>query len=241
MDLSVSYHPITKEQMKEWYFDTFEDIGHADTLQLRIPEEQLKNHTREEVETYYKDKYLTLIKRSRELDYDNFNKWHAYFIALSQGFFEQFYFVQGCSFSAIIDETFHHLYTTAWEDVVPLEYTEGLFTSKKLDGAFSGGAYMSPEQVKKLLHAYENDSYIKELLEGQFEGRKIEVILAALKYASQNDQGLLEATKVISQSDQIFEEASCFSNLFNCDVMSAAVYTTELAAHYDEIYKGTGE
>jgi len=39
----------------------------------------------------------------------------------------------------------------------------------------------------------------------------------------------------------VFEEPSCYSNLFNCDVMSAAVYTTELAEHYDSIYKGTGE
>lgn len=241
MDYSVSYHPITADQMKEWYFDTFEDIGHVESLKLRIPKEQLKKHTLEEVEAFYKDKYLTMVKRSRELDYDDFNKWHAYFIAISQGFFEKFYFVQGCSFSSILDETFHHLYTTKWEDVVPLEYTEGLFTSKKLQGAFSGGAYMNPEQVKKLLTAYENDSYIKELLDGQFEGKKIDVILAALKYASDNDQGLLEAAKVITQNTEIFEEASCFSNIFNCDVMSAAVYTTELAAHYDEIYKGTGE
>ena len=75
----------------------------------------------------------------------------------------------------------------------------------------------------------------------QFEGRKVEVILAALKYASENNQGLLEAAKVIDQSDQIFEEPECFSNVFNCDVMSAAVYTSDLAAHYDEIYKGTGD
>ncbi len=100
---------------------------------------------------------------------------------------------------------------------------------------------MSPEQVNQLLHAYENDNYIKELLDEQFEGRKVEVLLSALKYASKNDQGLLEAAKVIDQSEELFEEPECFSNVFNCDVMSAAVYTSDLAAHYDEIYKGTGD
>ena len=241
MDYSISYHPISEAQMRTWYYDVFEDIGTANDLTLRIPKEQLKNHTLQELETYYKDKFTTIIKRSRDLDYGNFNKWHAYFIAIAQGFFEKFYFVQGSALSSILDKAFHETYITDWADVTPSEYIEDLQYTNKIDGAFSGGVYLSAQNVKKLLHDYENDPEIKELLKEQFEGQKIDVLLAALKYASQNDQGLLEAVKVITQSDQIFEEPSCFSNVFNCDVMSAAVYTTELAAHYDAIYKGTGE
>ena len=241
MDYSVSYHPITKEQMKEWYFDVFEDIGAAADLKQKIPEKQLKRHSLDELETYYTAKYIDMIKRSRTLDYDSFNKWHGYFIAIVQGFFETFYFVQGSAISSIIDPKFHDTYVTAWEDVIPEDYIEDLSASKKLEGAFSAGAYMSPEQVKQLLNDYQNDSEIKEILDGQFEGRKIDVFLTALKYASKNDQGLLEAAKVIDQSEELFEEPSCFSNVFNCDVISAAVYTTDLAAHFDEIYKGTGD
>lgn len=241
MDYSISYHPISEAQMRTWYYDVFEDIGTVNDLTLRIPKEQLKNHTLEELEAYYKDKFTTIIKRSRDLDYGNFNKWHAYFIAIAQGFFEKFYFVQGSALSSILDKAFHETYITDWADVTPSEYIEDLQYTNKVDGAFSGGVYLSAQNVKKLLHDYENDPEIKELLKDQFEGQKIDVLLAALKYASQNDQGLLEAVKVITQSDQIFEEPSCFSNVFNCDVMSAAVYTTELAAHYDAIYKGTGE
>jgi hypothetical protein len=241
MDFSVSYHPISQAQMNEWYFDVFEDIGAANSLQVKIPEKQLKKHSQEELETYYKAKYLDMIKRSRNLDYDNFNKWHAYFIAVVQGFFETFYFVHGSAISSIIDANFHDTYVTAWEDVVPSDYIEGLHSSKKLEGAFSAGAYISAEQVKKLLKDYENDSEIKEILDGQFAGRKIDVFLTALKYASKNDQGLVEAVKVIDQSSELFEEPSCFSNVFNCDVISAAVYTSDLAAHFDEIYKGTGD
>lgn len=241
MDLSISYHPISKEQMREWYFDAFEDMGAADKLKVRIPEEQLKDHKLEDLEAYYQDKYKTMIKRSRELDYDDFNKWHAYFLAIVQGFFEKFYFVQGAAISSIIDPEFHKTYVTAWEEVIPSDYIEDLQVSNKLQGAFSAGAYISPEQVKQLLTDYENDSEIKDIMDGQFEGKKIAVFLAALEYASKNNQGLIEATKVIEQSTELFEEPSCFSNVFNCDVISAAVYTTELAAHYDEIYKGTGD
>ena len=241
MDFSVSYHPITKEQMQQWYFDAFEDIGVCNTLEQKIPEKQLKKHTKEEVVAYYQDKYRTIIERSRELDYDNFNKWHAYFIAISQGFFETFYFVQGAAISGILDAEFHQTYVTDWADVVPSDYIEDLQYTNKLQDAYSGGAFISPEQVKQLLHDYKNDAFIKETLEEQFTGRKIEVFLAALNYASKNDQGLLEATKVIDQKSELFEEPECFSNVFNCDVMSAAVYTSELAAHFDSIYKGTGE
>ncbi|MDQ7047156.1 MAG: hypothetical protein Q9M39_05885 [Sulfurovum sp.] len=241
MDLSISYHPITEAQMKEWYFDVFEDMGAALDLEVLIPKEQLKNHKLEDLTTYYKDKYIEMIKRSRELEYDDFNKWHGYFLAIVQGFFEKFYFIQGAAISSIIDPEFHETYVTPWEDVIPSDYIEDLQVNNKLQGAFSAGAYMSPDQVKKLLHDYKNDNFIKDLLKDQFEGKKIEVFLAALEYASKNDQGLIEATKVIEQSSELFEEPSCFSNSFNCDVISAAVYTTELAAHYDEIYKGTGD
>ena len=241
MDLSISYHPISKEQMQEWYFDTFEDMGSAETLKLRIPQEQLKEHTLEEVEKYYFEKYKSMIKRSRELEYDNFNKWHAYFIAIVQGFFEKFYFVHGSSISGILDKDFHAKYVSDWNNIVPAEYIEDLESSKKLVGNFSGGAYLSSEQVKQLLHDYENDSEIKEILDEEFFGKKIDVFLEALKYASQNDQGLLEATRVIDNQEELFEEPTCFSNVFNCDVISAAVYTSELAEHFDTIYKGDGK
>ena len=241
MDLSISYHPISTEQMREWYFDAFEDMGAAETLKLRIPKEQLKKHSLQELEIYYLDKYKTMIKHSRELDYDDFNKWHAYFIAIVQGFFEKFYFVHGSAISSIEDKKFHDTYVSSWEDIIPSDYLEGLQTSKKLVGAFSGGAYMSEQQVKELLHDYENDDLIKDILDLEFPGRKMSVLLHALKYASKNNQGLLEATKVIDNSEELFEEPSCFTNLFNCDVISAAVYTSDLAEHYDAIYKGTGE
>ena len=241
MDLSVSYHPISQEQMKQWYFDAFEDMGAVSALKLRVPDEQLKEHTLEEVEAYYMDKYKSMIARSRELEYDNFNKWHAYFLAITQGFFEKFYFVHGCAISSILDNEFHDTYVSDWAKIVPSEYVEDLHVTNKLQGAFSGGVYIAPEQVKQLLNDYENDPLIQEIMDEQFEGKKIEVILEALKYASQNNQGVLEATKVIDQSDELFQEPSCFSNLFNCDVLSAAVYTKELADHYDEIYKGTGD
>ncbi len=243
MDFTVSYHPITKEQMREWYFDVFEDLGAASDLKVRIPEEQLKHDNLEELETYYKGKYLEMIKRSRDLDYDNFNQWHGYFLAIVQGFFEKFYFIQGAALSSIIDKEFGSTYFTPWADVIDADYIEDLSVSEKLSREFSAGAYLSPEQVKKLLSDYQNeeDSYIKDLLEEQFEGKRIEVLIEALKYASKNNQGLFEATKVIEPGEELFEEPSCYSNLFNCDVISAAVFTTDLAAHYDAIYKGTGD
>ncbi len=241
MDFSISYHPISEKQMKTWYFDAFEDIGVCNTLEQRIPEKQLKNHSREEVEAYYKNKYKTIIQRSRELDYNNFNKWHGYFIAVAQGFFEKFYFVQGSALSSIIDPEFHQTYVSNWNDVIPNDYTEDLHISNKLEGPFSAGVYINPGKVKQLLTDYKNNSELKEILDEQFEGKKVEVILAALEYASKNNQGLLEASKVIEQKEELFEEPDCFSNVFNCDVMSAAVYTSDLAAHFDAIYKGTGD
>ncbi|CAA6806215.1 MAG: Unknown protein [uncultured Sulfurovum sp.] len=241
MDYTVSYHPISTEQMKAWYFDVFDDLGAAETLTVRIPKEQLKHDDRQELEVYYKDKYLEMVKRSRNLDYGNFNKWHGYFIAIIQGFFEKFYFVHGAAISGIHDLGFKKTYITPWNEIIEEDFIDGLDSDSKLNGPFSSGAYISAAQVKQLLVDYENDEEIKEILDEQFEGKKIDVFLAALKYASENNQGLLEASKVIDPGEELFEEPSCYSNLFNCDVISAAVYTTELAAVYDAIYKGTGD
>ncbi len=241
MSVTVSYHPITPEQMREWYFDVFEDICAADNLKVRIPKEQLKHNDLEELETYYKEKYISMVERSRELDYDHFNKWHGYFIALIQGFFEKFYFISGAALSSIHNLEFNRTYITPWEEVIEADYIEGLQVSSKIDGQFSAGAYISADQVKQLLHDYKNDAEIKEMLEDQFEGKKIEVFLEALNYASKNNQGLVEATKIIEPGEELFEEPECYSNLFNCDVISAAVFTTELAAHYDAIYKGLSD
>lgn len=241
MDFSISYHPISESQMQEWYFDVFEDLGAAQNLQVNIPKEQLRHNNLAELEVYYKAKYLDMIKRSRDLDYGDFNKWHAYFIAIVQGFFDKFYFIQGSAISSILDREFQDTYVSQWKDIVPSDYIEDLDVSSKLNGAYSGGAYLSSTQVKQLLADYTNDAATRDLIDQQFPGRKIEVLLAALRYASKNNQGLLEAAKVIEQSEQVFEEPSCYSNLFNCDVMSAAVYTSELAEHYDSIYKGTGD
>ena len=241
MDFTVSYHPITTEQMREWYFDVYEDLGAATDLKVRIPKEQLKDNDLAELETYYKDKYMEMITRSRELDYDNFNKWHGYFLAIIQGFFEKFYFVQGSALSSVIDKEFAKSYFTPWREVIEADYIEDLAVNSKLNGPFSAGAYMSPAQVKQLLNDYENDAYIKELLEEQFVGKRVEVLVASLKYASENNQGMIEATTVITPGEELFEEPECYSNLFNCDVISAAVFTTDLAAHYDNIYKGLGD
>lgn len=241
MDLTVSYHPITTQQMREWYFNVFEDLGAANDLKVRIPKEQLKDNNLEELEAFYTNKYLDMVKRSRELDYDNFNQWHGYFLAIVQGFFEKFYFVQGAALSSVVDKEFAQNYFTPWREVIEPEYIEDLAVSSKLNGAFSAGAYISPEQVKKLLNDYENDPYIKELLEEQFVGKKVEVLIEALKYASQNNQGLIESTSIITPGEELFEEPECYSNLFNCDVISAAVFTTDLAEHYDKIYKGLGD
>ena len=241
MEITVSYHPITPEQMREWYFDVFEDICAADALTVRIPKEQLKHDNLEELQDYYKEKYVSMLERSRELDYDDFNKWHGYFIALVQGFFEKFYFIHGASLSSIHNLEFNKAYMTPWEEVIEPDYIEGLRVSSKIQGQFSAGAYISAAQVKQLLHDYEHDAEIKEMLEDQFEGKKIEVFLETLKYASSNEQGLVEATKIIEPGEELFEEPSCYSNLFNCDVISAAVFTTELAAHYDAIYKGLSD
>jgi hypothetical protein len=241
MDFSVSYHPISPKQMEQWYFNVFEDLGEANDLVVHIPKEQLKHNTQEELERFYKEKYLGMIKRSRTLDYDDFNRWHGYFLGVIQGFFEKFFFVQGSAVSAIHDKEFHKKYFTPWSEVVPSEYIEELRADSRLHGAFCAGAYMSATNVKELLDDYKSDPYIQELLQDQFPKQRVEVFIKVLEYARENDQGLLEASRVIEQSDGVFEEPSCYSNLFNCDIFSSVVYTNELAEHYEEIYKGTGE
>jgi len=215
MGYDVSWHPISEKQIHKWYFDVLDNRSLADKLSVRIPDNQLEDESqRKEFEEFYLDKYKGTLKAAKGME-GSFNSTHAYCIAVTQGFFEEFFYTRGSALSFIEDEIIFDKYITSWDKIAPKKYLNN-FEYDGLDGNYSGGVFLSPVQVGLVLEDYEKGN-IKSMLETAFSHGRIDVFLKALNFAKSNKLGLLEATEVVEPSPDFREEPDCYCNLFNCD------------------------
>lgn len=216
MGYDISYHPISKEQIHQWYFDILEDIDLANKLKVRVPSKQLKNESqRNEFEEFYLNKYKETIETAKKMK-GSFNRTHAYIAAIVQGFFEEFFYTRGAALSFIENDDFFNKYTTSWKEIAPTKYLEN-FESDGLFENYSGGVYLSHKQVEKLLVDYEKDKNLRDTIDELFSHDRINVFLNALKFAKEKGLGLLEATEVVEPHPDVKKEPTCYCNLFNCD------------------------
>lgn len=100
MGYDVSYHPISEEQIKEWYWDIdFIKILENDFSDV---EEVAKKY---QLDDFYKEKYLDTIKHATNiLPEEMFEFSHGYFIAVIQGFFSTYFYTRGSAFSFLMEE-----------------------------------------------------------------------------------------------------------------------------------------
>ena len=216
MGYDISWHPISEAQMHQWYFDAMENMDLVDGIHVRVPDNQLEDETeREETEAFYVDKYKETLETAKTFE-GNFSKTHAYIIAVVQGFFEVFFYTRGSAISFIEEEDFGERYVTSWRHIAPEKYLEH-FEYDGLDENYSGGVYLSPSQVARLLFDYENDARTKSVLDQMFSHGRIDIFLKALNFAKEKGLGLLEATEVIEPHPQLGGTHDCYCNVFNCD------------------------
>ncbi len=235
MGYDVSYHPITEDQIHEFYFNVLEDISLADNLKVRVPNDQLKDESqREDFEQFYLDKYKETIRTSQEMDYDDFGTTHAFNIAVVQGFFEEFFYTRGSAISFIESDDFFEKYTTSWKHFVVNKHLTS-FHDDKLDTNHCGGVYISPLQVSLLLQDYKQDLKLKNILDELFSDKRIDVFLTALTFAKEKGLGLLEATDVVEPHPDYYGEHTCYCNLFNCDPRGITLYQMAVAKQIESL------
>ena len=99
MGYDVSFHPISPEEMREWYFTPLSWV------QQGQEEKVLALAAQHGIEDFYAEKYLDTLRVGAETAPDElFDKSHGFYIAVIQGFFRDYYYTRGSAFSFLVEE-----------------------------------------------------------------------------------------------------------------------------------------
>ncbi|WP_062060208.1 hypothetical protein [Aquimarina longa] len=225
MGWDISYHPISENQIKEWYFDVLDNQNLIEKLT-----------TENKIEEFYKEKYAETIKIGLETKIDDiFDKSHGYNIAIVQGFFQQFFYTRGAALSFSENPSLQQ-YFKKWNEIVPNEKLTKNVNNQIIEN-YCSGVYIPKNKVIELINDYADNPEIKKELDNLFSHHRIDVFLKALTFAKDNELGLLEATEVIEPNPIDLNSSSCYSNLFNCDPEGAILYQQTAMKQIAEIEK----
>ena len=227
MGYDVSFHPISPEEMREWYFTPLTWI------QQGQEEKVLALAAQYGIEDFYAEKYLDTLRVGAETESNElFDKSHGFYIAVIQGFFRDYYYTRGSAFSFLAEEKpEYERYFTSWGQVTPVSFPNPM--QNRIIENYCSGVYLSPDQVIQLLKDMEQDPKVCEDLERIWSNGQIAVLKKALSAAAKSGVGLLEATEVVEPNPISPNESTSYSNLYHCDRDGVYLYidtvSTQLA------------
>ena len=218
MGYDVSFHPISPEEMREWYFTPLTWI------QQGQEEKVLALAAQYGIEDFYAQKYLDTLRVGAETESNElFDKSHGFYIAVIQGFFREYYYTRGSVFSFLLEEKPDYArYFTPWAQVVPTAFPNP--AENRIVENYCSGVYLSPDQVMQLLKDMEQDPKVCEDLERIWSNGQFAVLKKALTAAAELGAGLLEATEVVEPNPIYPNESSSYSNLYHCDRNGVYLY-----------------
>ena len=211
MGYDVSFHPISPEEMREWYFTPLTWI------QQGQEEKVLALATQYGIDDFYAEKYLDTLRVGAETESNElFDKSHGFYIAVIQGFFRDYYYTRGSAFSFLAEEKPEYgRYFTSWDQVTPVSFPNPM--QNRIIENYCSGVYLSPNQVMQLLKDMEQDPKVCEDLERIWSNGQIAVLKKALSAAAELGAGLLEATEVVEPNPISPNESTSYSNLYTLE------------------------
>ena len=245
MGYDVSFHPISPEEMREWYF------GPLTWVQQGREEKVLALAAQYGMEDFYAEKYLDTLRVGAGTGPDElFDKSHGFYIAVIQGFFRieilhpilcrkgqhlflpallypckrpkipgffrDYFYTRGSAFSFLVEQKPEYVrYFTPWEQIVPAVFPNP--AENRIIENYCSGVYLSPDQAAQLLQDLEQDKKVQEDLEGLWCDGQLAVLKKALTAAVELGTGLLEATEVVEPDPISPNESTSYSNLYHCD------------------------
>lgn len=222
MGYDVSYHPISENEINEWYFDRLHDIqqNHLESIQQLAKKYEVKD--------FFVNKYMNTLRAgvaSLEDENKSFDKTHGFYVAVVQGFFRTYFYTRGSAFSFLLESNpEYQSYTKSWQDILQTEITCPV--QNKIKDNYCSGVYMPCEQVKRLREDYENVSAVKEQLDELFSDGRIAVFLKAVDFCIDNQLGMLEATEVAEPNPVDLNKSESYSDFFNhCDKDGPYLYS----------------
>jgi hypothetical protein len=219
MGFDVSYHPISAQEMHEWYFDRLPEIR-------KNKKSKAKNIARESgMEAFYVKRYIELLRQAVAQFSGSglFESTHGFALAAIQGLFRQYYYTRGSSLTDLAEEDDTFLqYTTPITEALGFTPEEKVYGS--LPSNYASGLWLSPKNVSDFLEGLESSPSLKESFLLCFPDGQSAVVLKALRAAFAEELGLLEASEIIEPNPFDLNSSSSISNLFNCDSEGALLY-----------------
>lgn len=211
MGYDVSFHPISPEEIREWY------VTPLTWVQEGEEEKVLTFAAQHGMEDFYAEKYLNTLRVGAETESGElFDKSHGFYIAVIQGFFRDYFYTRGSAFSFLAEEKPEYIrYFTPWEQIVPAAFSNP--AESRIIENYCSGVYLSPAQAAQLLQDLEQDRKVLEDLEELWCDGQLAVLKKALTAAVELGAGLLEATEVVEPNPIAPNESSSYSNLYHCD------------------------
>lgn len=218
MGYDVSFHPISPDEIQEWYFTPLTWI------QQGQEEKVLALAAQYGIEDFYAEKYLDTLRVGAETESNElFDKSHGFYIAVIQGFFREYYYTRGSAFSFLLEEKPDYArYFTPWAQVVPTAFPNP--AENRIIENYCSGVYLAPEQVLQLLRDLEQENVVQKDLEEHWSNGQFAVLKKALTAAAELGAGLLEATEVVEPNPIYPNESSSYSNLYHCDRNGVYLY-----------------
>ena len=232
MGYDVSFHPISPEEMREWYFTPLAWVRQGQE------EKVLALAAQHGIEDFYAQKYLDTLRVGAETAPDElFDKSHGFYIAVVQGFFRDYYYTRGSAFTFLMEEKpAYARYFTPWAEVAPAALPNP--AENQIVENYCAGVYLSPEQVVQFLRDLEQEPTVLEDAEKIWCGGQLAVLKKALSAAAELGVGLLEATEVVEPNPIRPNESTSYSNLYHCDRDGVYLY---IDAVYQQLADAIGE
>jgi hypothetical protein len=211
MGYDVSFHPISPEEIREWYVTPLTWVREGEE------EKVLAFAAQHGMEDFYAEKYLNTLRVGAETESGElFDKSHGFYIAVIQGFFRDYFYTRGSAFSFLAEEKPEYVrYFTPWEQIVPAAFSNP--AENRIIENYCSGVYLSPAQAAQLLQDLEQDRKVLEDLEELWCDGQLAVLKKALTAAVELGAGLLEATEVVEPNPIAPNKSSSYSNLYHCD------------------------
>lgn len=211
MGYDVSFHPISQDEMKDWYFTPMEWVKQGQE------EKVLALAAQHGMEDFYAEKYLQTLRVGAGTEAGEwFDKSHGFYIAVIQGFFRDYYYTRGSAFSFLAEQKpAYARYFTPWDRITPSALPNP--AQNRIIENYCSGVYLSPVQVTQLLRDLEQNPEVHADLERLWCEGQLAVLKKALTAAAKLKAGLLEATEVVEPNPIHPNESTSYSNLYHCD------------------------
>jgi hypothetical protein len=188
MGFDVTYHPISIDEMYQWYFNPLQDATLVPALakQWNLPVESVNEFFANQREK------LTELEET-----ESFESVHGLQIAAVQGLQRCYFYNRGCLITDIVTENPEfQKYVLSFQEIVPEPMKSMTFVGG-IDENWCGGVFIPPQSVKQLMNDLIKNTAIAKKFIDDFGVSGFRMFWKSLLYANKNQLGLLEATEVI--------------------------------------------